>query len=136
MPNRVRYSRTIGSGASRSGFTGHLPKQNTKDAARPAARLVHARRRDLRRKTMGTISERGLQDGAQQKVSGAFSSKLAYDDFLHIKSVLRRLSTQDMNQLGLPPSYWRKRLQDIMQSHQWSSGQFDEIDQLLAALKE
>jgi hypothetical protein len=85
---------------------------------------------------MGTMSERGLKGGARQKLSGAYSSKLAYDDFLHIKSVLRRLSAEEMNQLGLPPAYWRKRLQDIIQGQQWSSGQFDEIGQLLDALKD
>ncbi|WP_321785217.1 hypothetical protein [Paraburkholderia sp. J94] len=85
---------------------------------------------------MGIMSERGLQGDARQKLSGAHSSRLAHDEIVHIKAVLRRLSADDMNDLGLPPGYWRKRLRDLMQTHQLSNGQFDEIDQLLATLKE
>jgi hypothetical protein len=85
---------------------------------------------------MGIISERGLNDSGQSKMSGAHASKVAHDDILHIKSVLRRLSMQDMGEMGLPPAYWRKRLQEIMQSHQLSKSQFDEIGRLLAELKE
>ncbi|MBN3852332.1 MULTISPECIES: hypothetical protein [unclassified Paraburkholderia] len=85
---------------------------------------------------MGIISERGLEIGARPKMSGATSSKIAHDDILHIKSMLQRLSIQDMNTLGLPPAYWRKRLREIMQTHQLSKIQFDEIDLLLARLLE
>jgi hypothetical protein len=85
---------------------------------------------------MGIMSERGLTAAGQPKMSGAHASKIAHDDILHIKSVLLRSSAQDMNQMGLPPAYWRKRLQEIMQSHQLSKSQYDEIDRLLGALRE
>ncbi|MCP3712345.1 hypothetical protein M3I54_36310 [Paraburkholderia sp. CNPSo 3274] len=85
---------------------------------------------------MGTMSERGLDDGGQPRKSGAWSSQVAHGDILHIKSVIQRLSAQDLNESRLPPAYWRKRLQEIMQSHQLSKSQFDEIDRLLATLKE
>lgn len=85
---------------------------------------------------METMSERGLDDAGQPKMSGACSSRVAHGDILHIKSVIQRLSAEDLNEARLPPSYWRKRLQEIMQSHQLSKSQFDEIDRLLATLKE
>ncbi|QCP53359.1 hypothetical protein FAZ95_30330 [Trinickia violacea] len=85
---------------------------------------------------MGIISERDLNDGGQPKMSGAYSLKVAHGDILHIKSVIQRLSTQDLNESRLPPAYWRKRLQEIIESHQLSKSQFDEIGRLLATLKE
>jgi hypothetical protein len=113
------------------------PKQKTTGRHQAGDALRACASPNAGRRTMGILSERGLQaDVRQQKLSGAHSSKLAHDDILHIKAVLRRLSTQDMNDLGLPPGYWRKRLRDLMQTHQLSNGQFDEIDQLLASLKE
>ncbi|WP_322049840.1 hypothetical protein [Paraburkholderia bannensis] len=84
---------------------------------------------------MGIMSERGLDIGASPKLSGAHSLKLAHDDIRHIKSVLGRLSAQEMNDLGLPPAYWRKRLRDIAQCNQLSKGQLGEIDRLLESLK-
>ncbi|MBB3258997.1 hypothetical protein F4827_003870 [Paraburkholderia bannensis] len=84
---------------------------------------------------MGIMSKGGLQVGASPKSSGAHSHKLAHDDIRHISSMLGRLSAQDMKELGLPPSYWRKRLRDIAQSHQLSKGQLGEIDRLIGSLE-
>ncbi|HEV3428626.1 MAG TPA: hypothetical protein VG320_12180 [Paraburkholderia sp.] len=83
---------------------------------------------------MGMMSEGGLNIGASPKLSGAHSLKLANDDLRHIKSLVGRLSAQEMNASGLPPAYWRKRLQDIVQSHQLSKVQLIEIERLLASL--
>lgn len=69
-------------------------------------------------------------------MSGAHSLIVAHVDILHIKSVIQRLSAQDLQQLGLPPAYWQKRLREIMQNHQLSKSQFDEINRLLVMLKE
>jgi hypothetical protein len=85
---------------------------------------------------MGIISEPGVNGDGQPKISDAYSLKVAHGDILHIKSVIQRLTTQDLNQSRLPPAYWRKRLQEIIKSHQLSKSQFDEIDRLLATLKE
>lgn len=85
---------------------------------------------------MGTVSERGLDSGGQPGRLGAWSSQAAHLDILHIKSVIQRSSAEDLNESRLPPAYWRKRLQEIMQSHQLSKSQFEEIDRLLATLKD
>ncbi|MGV2290312.1 hypothetical protein AAHK20_16475 [Trinickia sp. YCB016] len=85
---------------------------------------------------MEIISERHLNDGGQPKKSGAYSLKVAHGDIQHIKSVIQRLSIQDLNESRLPPAYWRKRLQEIIESHQLSKSQFEEISQLLATLKD
>jgi hypothetical protein len=47
-----------------------------------------------------------------------------------------RLSAADLSRSGLPREYWRKRLQAVMQNHQLSPAQFDEIDRILAALND
>jgi hypothetical protein len=69
-------------------------------------------------------------------MSGAHSAKLVRSEILHIKLVTDRLSTSDLDESGLPRAYWRKRLHSVMQNHQLSPAQFDEIDRILAALQE
>jgi hypothetical protein len=83
---------------------------------------------------MGIISERGLCIDGQSKMSGAHSAKLVHSEILHIKLVTERLSAADLDQSGLPRAYWRKRLQSIMQNHQLSPAQFDQIDRILGVL--
>jgi hypothetical protein len=85
---------------------------------------------------MGIMSEHGLSVDGQPKKSGSHSSRVIHDEILHIRAVLRSFSARDMSQSGLPAAYWRKRLQEIMQGHQLSKRQFDEIDRLLSTLKE
>jgi hypothetical protein len=85
---------------------------------------------------MGIISDRGLCIGGQSKMSGAHSAKLVHSEIAHIRLVIERLSKSDLDQSGLPRAYWRKRLQSVMQNHQLSQAQFDEIDRILGSLKE
>lgn len=85
---------------------------------------------------MGIVSDQGLLDDAQEKMSGTHSSKLVRSDLTHIRQVLDRLSADTLSKSGLPRAYWRKRLQAIMESHQLSKSEFDEIAGILAALKD
>ena len=64
-------------------------------------------------------------------MSGAHSAKLVHSEIMHIRLVIERLSESDLDQSGLPRAYWRKRLQTVMQNHQLSQAQFDEIDRIL-----
>jgi hypothetical protein len=85
---------------------------------------------------MGIISERGLCIGGRSKMSGAHSAKLVHSEITHIRLVIERLSKSELDQCGLPRAYWRKRLQSVMQNHQLSPAQFDEIDRILGTLNE
>ena len=85
---------------------------------------------------MGIISERGLCIGEQSKMSGAHSAKLVHSEIMHIRLVIERLTASDLDESGLPRGYWRKRLQSVMQNHQLSPAQFDEIDRILGTLNE
>lgn len=85
---------------------------------------------------MGIMSKQVINASGQPKLSGALSLIVVHVEILHIKSVIQRLSVQDLRQLGLPPAYWRKRLQELMRTHQLSKSQVDEIDRLLVMLKE
>ncbi|WP_186308423.1 hypothetical protein [Paraburkholderia sp. BCC1885] len=69
-------------------------------------------------------------------MSGAHSAKLVHSEILHIKLVVGRLSTSELDRSGLPRAYWRKRLHNVRQNHQLSQAQFDEIDRILATLQE
>ncbi|WP_143016696.1 hypothetical protein [Paraburkholderia phenazinium] len=69
-------------------------------------------------------------------MSGAHSAKLVHSEIMHIRLVIERLSAADLSRSGLPREYWRKRLQAVMQNHQLSPAQFDEIDRILAALND
>ncbi|HKR40410.1 MAG TPA: hypothetical protein VJU59_12150 [Paraburkholderia sp.] len=89
-----------------------------------------------RRAKMGIMSKQVINASGQPKLSGALSLIVVHVEILHIKSVIQRLSVQDLRQLGLPPAYWRKRLQELMRTHQLSKSQVDEIDRLLVMLKE
>ena len=84
--------------------------------------------------TMGIISDRGLCLNGPSKMSGTHSAKLVHSEILHIRVVTERLSEADLDQSGLPRAYWRKRLRSIMQNHQLTRLQFDEIDRILGAL--
>jgi hypothetical protein len=72
----------------------------------------------------------------QSKMSGAHSAKLVHSEISHIKLVTDRLSASELDRSGLPRAYWRKRLHSVMQNHQLSPAQFDEIDRILSSLKE
>jgi hypothetical protein len=74
--------------------------------------------------------------GEQSKMSGAHSAKLVHSEIMHIRLVIERLSVSDLDRSGLPRAYWRKRLQSVMQNHQLSPAQFDEIDRILGTLNE
>jgi hypothetical protein len=89
-----------------------------------------------RQATMGIVSERDLCIDGQSKMSGAHSAKLVHSEIMHIRLVIERLSALDLDQSGLPRAYWRKRLQSVMQNHQLSQAQYDEIDRILGSLKE
>ncbi|HEY1997265.1 hypothetical protein [Paraburkholderia sp.] len=93
------------------------------------------RRQARRQAKMGIVSEQGVCITGQSKMSGAHSAKLVHSEILHIKLVIGLLSEAELDRSGLPRAYWRKRLLSIMQSHQLSPTQFDEIDRILGALK-
>jgi hypothetical protein len=69
-------------------------------------------------------------------MSGAHSAKLVHSEIMHIRLVVGRLSAADLRRSGLPREYWRKRLYAVMQNHQLSPAQFDEVDRLLVVLNE
>jgi hypothetical protein len=84
---------------------------------------------------MGILSQQELAGDEREKMSGAHSAQLVHSDLAHIRLVLDRLSADVLSESGLPRAYWRKRLQRIMQNHQLSKSQSDEIAGILAALK-
>ncbi|MGA7782981.1 MAG: hypothetical protein WCA85_35460 [Paraburkholderia sp.] len=96
-----------------------------------------ARRHQVRRQsTMGIISDRGLCSDGPSKMSGTHSANLVHSELLHIRLVTERLSEADLDRSGLPRAYWRKRLRSIMQNHQLTRAQFEEIDRILGVLED
>jgi hypothetical protein len=61
---------------------------------------------------------------------------MVHSELVHIKLVAERLSNADLDESGLPRGYWRKRLRSIMQRHQLTQAQFNEIDRILNMLGE
>lgn len=139
LPNTVRYSRTSHYWQQAFQFHGTSPHEKYREEAEfgptPRSGAFLARRHQARRHTkMGIISDPGLCLDGPSKMSGAHSAKLVHSEILHIGLVIARLSAADLDRSGLPRAYWRKRLRSIMQSHQLTRAQFDEIDRILIAL--